>query len=244
MNLIVDVGNTFVKAAVFQKGKIVLKEAMEHDFFYEFFKNLLHQFPEIKFAIVSAVGNFSEKNLTLLRQNLKVHVLSHQSQLPFVNKYTTPQTLGVDRLALVSAAANQYPQKNVLIIDVGSCITYDFIDDQNQYQGGAISPGIEMRYRALHNFTAKLPLLEKKYPDQFIGNSTENAIHSGISQAVTLEIEGFICLYKQLFPSFITILTGGDTHFLLERIKNDIFANSNFLLEGLNHILEINIPRC
>lgn len=244
MNLIVDVGNTFVKAAVFQKGKIVFKESMEHDFFYEFFKNLLHQFPEIKFAIVSAVGNFSEKNLTLLRQNLKVHVLSHQSQLPFVNKYTTPQTLGVDRLALVSAAANQYPQKNVLIIDVGSCITYDFIDDQNQYQGGAISPGIEMRYRALHNFTAKLPLLEKKYPDQFIGNSTENAIHSGISQAITLEIEGFICLYKQQFPSFITILTGGDTHFLLERIKNDIFANSNFLLEGLNHILEINIPRC
>lgn len=244
MNLIVDVGNTFVKAAVFQKGKIVFKEAMEHVFFYEFFKNLLHQFPEIKFAIVSAVGNFPEKNLTLLRQNLKVHVLSHQSQLPFVNKYTTPQTLGVDRLALVSAAANQYPQKNVLIIDVGSCITYDFIDDQNQYQGGAISPGIEMRYRALHNFTAKLPLLEKKYPDQFIGNSTENAIHSGISQAITLEIEGFICLYKQQFPSFITILTGGDTHFLLERIKNDIFANSNFLLEGLNHILEINIPRC
>ena len=126
------------------------------------------------------------------------------------------------------------------MIDAGSCITYDLITANNTYLGGAISPGIQMRYKAIHTFTANLPLLEPKLPIIQTGNSTESSIHSGILQAVVFEIEGFVRTYKEKYPDLTVILTGGDAHFLRDSLKSDIFANSNFLLEGLNFILEHN----
>ena len=240
MNLIVDVGNRFIKLAVFEKEKLVKKETVSVEDFSTFLKSLQKAFPNLDYAIVSSVGNFSEKHLSLLTKQMKVHTLSHASTLPFINKYETPTTLGVDRIALVSAAAFQFPKKNVLIIDAGSCITYDFLNAKNEYLGGAISPGISMRYKAMNTFTANLPLLEKKNPEKLIGNSTQSSMNVGVVNGVVSEIEGFISAYKTEFSDLTTILTGGDTHFLRDSIKNDIFANSNFLLEGLNHILEIN----
>ena len=129
---------------------------------------------------------------------------------------------------------------NVLIIDAGTCITFDFVTKDNDYLGGAISPGIRLRYKALNNLTANLPLLETTQPLTIIGNSTETAIHSGIVFGIINEIDGTIDYYKQKYPDLTVILTGGDTNFLSNQLKNSIFANSNFLLEGLNFILDYN----
>ncbi|MEM7186768.1 MAG: type III pantothenate kinase [Bacteroidota bacterium] len=240
MNLIVDVGNTYIKLAVFNDNVLQAKVAMEHEQFETELEYFLAAQPAIDHAIVSSVGGMTETQLELLRSRVPVFELSHEAKLPFYNQYATPTTLGVDRIALVSAAAEQYPDTNVLVIDAGSCITYDFLTDQNTYLGGAIAPGIEMRYKAMNTFTANLPLLESTLPDNLVGDSTAKSMHVGVIQGVINEIDGFIEHYIEKFGNLTVILTGGDTHFLRDSIKNDIFANSNFLLEGLNYILEIN----
>ena len=244
MNLIIDVGNTFVKLAVFNNDILQYKKSCDKKEFLIILEEISIKFPKINDVIVSSVGNFSEGELSEIKSSYKVFVLTQKDEVPFINKYATPDTLGVDRLALVSAAAIQFPNKNVLIIDAGSCITYDFLSSENEYLGGAISPGIKMRYRSLHSLTEKLPLLEPKLPFNFIGDSTESSIHSGVIQGVLNEMEGFIELYKEKNKELTIILTGGDAHFLLDSLKNDIFATSNFLLEGLNYILKHNITTC
>jgi type III pantothenate kinase len=169
-----------------------------------------------------------------------VFVISHKIKVPFTNDYLTPETLGYDRIALVSAAASQFPDKNVLVIDVGTCITYDFLNSEGHYKGGSISPGIDMRYKALNHFTEKLPLLDANTPQSLTGNSTQTSIHSGVINGVAFEIDGIIDAYKQENQDLTVILTGGNAHFLRDRLKNTIFANPNFLLEGLNFLLEQN----
>lgn len=240
MNLVIDVGNTLVKLAVFESGILKHKKpCIKTDFLAtlaEFFEN----FPSISDCIVSSVSNLSEHQLSKLQNYCSVLFLNHETKIPFTNKYSTPKTLGIDRIALVSAAVNQYASKNVLIIDAGTCITYDFLNEANEYLGGAISAGIALRYKSLHTYTDKLPLLEATNPKVLIGNSTATSIHSGVVNGVLYEIDGFIEAYKKNYENLTVILTGGDAHFLRETIKNDIFANSNFLLEGLNHILEYN----
>ena len=149
--------------------------------------------------------------------------------------------MGVDRIALVSSAASQFPNKNVLIIDAGTCITYDFINEKGCYLGGAISPGIKMRYQSLHKFTKKLPLLETKLPENLIGGSTEECIHSGVVNGVINEIDSNIDSYRKKNKDLTIVLTGGDVNFLSNRLKNGIFANPNFLLQGLNTILTYNL---
>jgi len=240
MNLVIDVGNTLVKLAIFEKESLQYKKVFIKNKFLEVLTEVNELYPFIKNCIVSSVVNFSEHQFSKLKKCYPVHVLSHETSIPFINKYATPDTLGVDRIALVSAASIQFNKKNVLIIDVGSCITYDFISEKNEYLGGAISAGIEMRYKALNTFTARLPLLDANSPKEFIGNSTAFSIHSGIINGVLYEIDGFISTYKNIFDDLTIILTGGDAHFLRDSLKNDIFANSNFLLEGLNSILEHN----
>ena len=128
-----------------------------------------------------------------------------------------------------------------MVIDAGTCVTYDFVDVGNHYLGGAISPGIRLRYEALHQYTAKLPLLTKTNPDHYIGNTTQQAIHTGVIQGLIHEIDGFITQYQSQYPNIIIILTGGDADFLAKRLKNTIFANSNFLLESLNQTFQYKI---
>jgi type III pantothenate kinase len=240
MNLIVDVGNTLVKFAIFKDAELIHKVGFELSEFKKQYKALKKDFPKVKLAIISSVGRLSKKQIELVEDDLKIIELSSKTKLPFKNCYKTPKTLGVDRIALVSASAHQFPDKNVLIIDAGTCITYDFITDKNHYLGGAISPGIRLRYKSLNNLTANLPLLETDQPKTIIGDSTESSIHSGVVFGVIKEIDGVIDQYLEKYPSLTVILTGGDAKFLSNQLKNSIFANSNFLLEGLNFILDYN----
>ncbi|WP_298900462.1 type III pantothenate kinase [uncultured Psychroserpens sp.] len=240
MNLIIDVGNTYVKFAIYNQGKLKEKVVGELNDFESMVLEVIKDHPQVNQAIVSSVGRLNNAHLKSLKDNIRVLELSHNLKLPFKNLYATPKTLGVDRIALVSASVEQFPDHNVLIIDAGTCITYDFINTKNEYLGGAISPGIRLRYRTLNNLTANLPLLETKMPQNILGDSTENSIHSGVVFGVLKEIDGVIDDYVKEYSDLTVILTGGDTKFLSNQLKNSIFANSNFLLEGLNFILEYN----
>ncbi len=240
MNLIIDIGNTRAKIAVFQQDKLLEKKIATHKNILVTVQKVIQEFPLIEFAILSSVDIFTKKEEIALKKLVKLVVLTNNVKIPFQNTYTTPKTLGVDRIALITAAVMQYPDKNVLVMDAGTCITYDFLNTKNEYLGGAISLGLTSRYEALHNITAKLPLLKPNNPDFFIGNSTENSIHSGVVNGLLHEIDGVINDYMLNYSKLTVILTGGDTVFLSKRLKSSIFAKPNFLLEGLNYILEIN----
>ncbi|HEX9826973.1 MAG TPA: type III pantothenate kinase [Flavobacteriaceae bacterium] len=240
MNLIVDVGNSYVKFAVFQQGKLIHKITTELTHFNKTYQSIKGDFSEIEKTIISSVGKLEVSQVESIKKQGKVLVLDSEVKLPFKNLYKTPKTLGVDRMALVSAAVHQFPNENVLIIDMGTCITYDFLTSENHYLGGAISPGIRLRYQSLHNLTANLPLLDSEMPKDIIGDSTSSAIHSGVVHGILKEIDGIIDEYQKKYQDLTVILTGGDTNFLSNQLKNSIFANSNFLLEGLNYILEFN----
>jgi type III pantothenate kinase len=240
MNLVVDIGNTLVKYAVFDEHKLLVDQSSASGLYVSKIKELFEVYPKIERAILSSVGSLDKKQFEILSLFCKVHVLSHESKVPFKNSYATPQTLGMDRIALVTSAFYQNPKGNTLVIDMGTCITYDVINDFGEYLGGAISLGLRMRYRALHEQTAKLPLLDAEVPIDFIGNTTANSLHNGVIQGILHELDGTIDQYKNRFKHLTVILTGGDSHFFAKRLKNSIFANSKFLLEGLNYLLEYN----
>ena len=240
MNLIIDVGNSFIKLAVFENNKIKHKEVVENVLVLEAIWALRDKHGLLDHIIISSVGKLKESDIKVLDASFDVLVLNSKTKLPFHNLYKTPKTLGVDRMALVSASVHQYPKKNVLVIDAGTCITYDFVNTKNEYLGGAISPGLRMRYKSLNNLTANLPLLDTEIPESIIGKSTKDSIHSGVVNGVLNEIDGAIREYKEKYSDLTVILTGGDANFLSKQLKSSIFANSNFLLEGLNYILQFN----
>ncbi|MGB5320179.1 type III pantothenate kinase [Eudoraea sp.] len=240
MNLIIDAGNTLIKYAVFDNNGLVWNSSEKVEDFANAIKKIFYDYPYISHAIVSSVVDFDKRMMAALSIFCEVHLLSYKSKFPLKISYATPNTLGVDRLALATAAFYQNPDSNTLVIDAGSCITYDIINDFGEYLGGAISPGVQMRYNALHQQTKGLPLLSPAELLDFIGNSTASSIHSGILNGISLEIDGVISLYRERFKDLTVILTGGDALFLSKRLKNTLFANSNFLLEGLNYLLEYN----
>ena len=240
MNLIMDIGNTATKLAVFQSDKMIQVQTVATTNMLAEVEALLKKFSRVKHGLLSSVKMIDDLELKRLQKLLPIKILDVSFQLPFKNAYDTPHTLGVDRLALMAAAVLQYSKRNVLVIDAGSCVTYDFMDSNQNYLGGAISPGVEMRYKALETFTSNLPLLEKTPPNQRIGSSTEASIHSGVIHGLLHEMEGTIKEYQNKYPDLTVILTGGDTDFLCKQFKISIFANSNFLLEGLNFLLEFN----
>ncbi|MEL0457278.1 type III pantothenate kinase [Flavobacteriaceae bacterium SZ-1-7] len=241
MNLIIDVGNTFVKLAVFKGNKLMNKTSVGLNSVIAEIKQLKGNFPGLKRTIVSSVGRLNDEDVDTIVEIFDLLLLNSKTKLPFTNLYKTPKTLGVDRMALVSASVNQFPENNVLVIDAGTCITYDFINAKNEYLGGAISPGLRMRYKSLNNLTANLPLLETEAPKNITGTSTEQSIHSGVVNGIVNEIDGAIATYKLKYPDLTVILTGGDAKFLSKQLKSSIFANPNFLLEGLNYILQFNL---
>ncbi|MFY9242871.1 MAG: type III pantothenate kinase [Polaribacter sp.] len=239
MNLVIDVGNSRVKAAVFEQHNIVELFIFEKNKIVSEVKKILKHQP-ISSSIISSVSNISLKQIDKLKEYTSILVVDATLKIPFKNLYATPNTLGVDRIALVSAAVKKFPKSNVLVIDAGTCITFDFINSSSEYLGGAISPGLEMRYKALQKFTSKLPLLNIDEPKSFIGNSTEQSIHSGVINGVVQEIDGVVGQYQKKYLDLTIVLTGGDTNFLSKQLKSSIFANQNFLLEGLNEILIFN----
>lgn len=240
MNLVIDIGNTLIKYAVFENRRIVFDQSSESGLFLSKIKELFEKYPRINKAIISSVGKLDKRERDVVALFCKVHVLTNKSKVPFKNSYATPHSLGVDRLALAAAAYGHNPRGNTLVIDAGTCITYDLVNNFGEYVGGAISPGMRMRYSAMHEQTSGLPLLEPDDFLDFIGNSTESCMHSGVINGLTQEIDGVIEQYQSRFQDLTVILTGGDSHFFAKRLKNTIFANSKFLLEGLNCLLEYN----
>lgn len=240
MNLVIDVGNSFSKIALVEKETILYKEkCVTSDLAIRC--NELLMLHSIKKGIISSVGFLTDEQLASLKSTVSLMTLTHDTPVPFRNQYATPKTLGVDRIALMSAASQLFPTKNVLVIDLGTCITYDFLSKDNIYYGGGISPGVLMRYQAMHTFTSKLPLLTPDSRDaKLIGTSTNASMQTGALLGTAYEIDGFIDSYKKKYKDLTVILTGGDLHFLQNLIKNDIFAHPNFLLKGLNYILEYN----
>ena len=241
MVLTIDIGNTRIKAAVFEGSTVLENFVFEKKELEKKIENILKKFQNCSDLVVASVGNVEKQSFLAFENQLNVHFLTHEDVFPFINKYGTPKTLGIDRMVLASGATLQFPKQNRLVIDAGTCITYDFIDEFDNYLGGAISPGLRLRYETLHNYTARLPLLALEVPESYIGNTTAEAIHSGVVNGFVYEIDGFIDEYRANFSNFIIILTGGDTDFLAKRLKNTIFANSNFLLESLNQTFQYKI---
>lgn len=239
MYLIIDIGNTNQKAALFNgEGQLVdilqksllLKEDIE---------GFLQQF-ELKAAMLSAVGAVDEQLKTWLPTQVPTLNFSHELCLPINIAYATPQTLGSDRLANAVGANALFPNQNVLSIQVGSCLVTDMVTADNSYVGGTITPGMRMRFRALQHFTAKLPLIEPQDVDFIVGNTTENSILSGVINGMVGEIKELVNQYKSQFPDLKTVITGGDASLFEGYLKNSIFAAPNLVLLGLYKILRFN----
>jgi type III pantothenate kinase len=241
MVLTIDVGNTRIKGAVFERDNIIDQIVFQKNQLHEKIAAVLKKHQKITYLVVASVGDVEKQMFLDFEKDLEVWFISHEDEFPFVNHYTTPKTLGIDRMVLAAGATLQFKGQNRLIIDAGTCVTYDFVDQNDVYHGGAISPGLRLRYESLHNYTEKLPLLMAENPKHFIGDSTAEAIHSGVINGLVYEINGFVDEYRVQYSNFIIILTGGDTEFLAKRLKNTIFANSNFLLESLNQIFQYKI---
>jgi type III pantothenate kinase len=241
MILTIDIGNTQIKSAVFEDDRLLEKEFFLHSDLKKIIEKILKKFQKISVLVVSSVGKLENQTLDPFKERLKIYAIDREKPFPFTNKYATPKTLGIDRMVLSAGAVLQFPNQNRLVIDAGTCVTYDFVDSNNVYHGGAISPGLRLRYEAMHNYTAKLPMLNLEEPKSIIGNSTEQSMHSGVVNGLAFEIDGYIDELKAPKENFIIILTGGDANFLAKRLKNTIFANSNFLLESLNLLYQYQI---
>lgn len=236
MLLVIDVGNTRIKTAVFEQYnllELIITDKKQIQKIVEVFSSKY----KVETVFISSVGDF-DPGMLKFPEKIQIINLSSKDKFPFTNCYSTPHSLGVDRMVLAAGAVLQFPNKNRLVIDAGTCITYDYIDEKDNYLGGAISPGFKLRYESLHNYTAKLPLLNFEEPKNSIGNSTQSAIHSGVVNGVINEVEGFISDFKKQNKNFTIILTGGDAVFLAKRLKSTIFANPNFLLESLAYLYQ------
>lgn len=231
-NLTIDEGNTSTKLALFENGKLIIKI---NDVSYEKCLELLNKTERL---ILSTVKKDSKYH-SLVNKRGSI-LLNHNTPLPLFNKYKSPKTLGMDRLALAVGASNTFPDNDVLVIDAGTCITFDFVNAQKEYLGGSISPGIRMRLTALHHQTNQLPLIDSISSTALIGANTEESISSGILNGVCCEIDGIIERYTKHYPKIKIIVTGGDAKFFDKALKNTIFAAPDLLMEGLNKILQHN----
>lgn len=233
--IVIDLGNTTAKVGVFVKGVLLEKQTgVAYNSLSTYINSL-----KPNHVIISSVN----QKVKEIVENLEVPVLvlDHQTPVPIENKYATPETLGKDRLAAVVGAYVSREKTNTLVIDVGTCITYDFINDKNEYLGGGISPGINLKFQALHNFTANLPLVEEREVDELIGNTTENAMISGVMNGTIAEIEEIIRMYKDKFSHLRIIMCGGGASKLHVKLKTQIILEPDLVLTGLNRILEYNV---
>lgn len=235
VNLVIDFGNTRTKAAIFHDDKLI---TMRSDLQIEGISPFIseHQPHHI---IVSSVSR-SKSDLEKLLDKSTVF-LTHKTKLPFKIDYKTPETLGLDRIAAVAGAQYMFPSTNCLVIDTGTCITYDIIDANGTYHGGGISPGINMRFKALNTFTANLPLVSEIENIELIGQSTTESIQSGVIYGILGEIEQIIRMYKDKYANLQIIICGGDANYFENRLKADIFASPELVLTGLNRILHYNV---
>lgn len=237
MKLIIDIGNTTSKIALFQEKELVTHLVIDdcsYNKVIDFVGNNL-----ISGTIISSVKAKSADVIKLI-DHFNALFLDEMTPLPIIINYKTPKTLGRDRIAAVVGAASLFKNKDVLVIDAGTCITFDFINKLNEYEGGRISPGITMRYKALHHFTNKLPLCDISEKSIFIGDDTESSIISGVQQGIISEVNAIIKKYKEENKDTIIAVTGGDCFFFEKELKSSIFANPFLVMKGLNEILDYN----
>jgi len=238
LNLVIDIGNTRTKTALFDGEnlvELVILKSPEDIFNTKLLENCTQ-------IIVSSVKDDVKIFLSELSKLKQTILFTSLTKTPIENKYHSYSTLGSDRISAAIGAYYLYPNKNVLVIDAGTCVKYNFTNSNNQYLGGGISPGIEMRFKALQKFTDKLPLIDIDVNfNSLIGDSTQSSISSGVLNGTISEIDGIINLYKLQFPNLICVLTGGDSQYLANRLKNSIFTHQNLVLKGLNDILNYTI---
>ncbi|HNW88569.1 MAG TPA: type III pantothenate kinase [Bacteroidales bacterium] len=237
MKLAIDLGNTFQKAAVFSGDSLEYIETSDN--LINSIEKIFIKYP-VTSAIISSVVPEFDKLSDLVAAKCPLLILDTNTPVPVKNAYLTPETLGKDRLASVVAAANMFPGTNLLVIDAGSCIKYDFIDSSSVYHGGAISPGLNMRLKALHTFTGKLPLIELSEFAPLTGCNTQQSILSGVVNGTVAEINGIVEQYRGKYPDLNVVLSGGDAEYLVNKLKSKIFAVSNIVLLGLKIILDYN----
>ena len=236
MNLIIDIGNSSCKSALFEEGAI--KEFHKGSNKYIEILDEWSKIYKIEKAIVSSVIEVPETIVEQLEALSCTYIhFNAQTKMPIKILYKTPHTLGVDRIAAVIGAQGEAPERDILVIDAGSAITYDFLDAQGNYHGGNIAPGINMRLVSLHEHTGKLPLVCPEGDAPAMGYNTETAIRSGVINGIKYEIEGYISEISKKYPSLLIFLTGGDEKILINRIKSRIFADEYLVLKGLNRIL-------
>ncbi len=238
MNLVLDIGNTRVKAAVFDGDLLVYHNVLD-----ELSLDILDALPshlEIDDVIFSSTSTHTDTWEEEFSKRINVLPFNTSTPVPVQILYQSPATLGQDRLAAAVGAAGLYPQRNVLVIDAGTCITIDFVTADADYLGGSIHPGINMRLKAMHTMTARLPLVQRQHLPHWIGSDTETSILVGAQEGAVAEMETFIRRYKAAYGQVLVLLTGGDSGVFETRLESQIFAHPNLVLYGLNKILMYN----
>ncbi len=241
MNLVIDIGNTRIKSALFAGNMLHIFKT------FDSFEQLLADVTFINkanHAIIGSVVEGLDSFYEQLHQKIPILIFESSTKIPLINLYQSASTLGSDRLSAAIASYYLHPNCNVLTIDAGTCIKYNFTNHKNEYLGGAISPGVRMRFKALQHFTSKLPFVEPDWSySNLIGTNTQNSILSGVLNGSIAEVDGIIDDYKRQYPDILVLLTGGDSEFLAKRLKNSIFAHQNLVLKGLNDILNYNLEQ-
>ena len=241
MNLVFDFGNTYQKVAVVADGEILYltsKPCIE----LQQIKEICEQY-QIKNVILSSVIHHNEEIDNYLSTNYNFIRFSSNTSVPVKNNYKTTSSLGSDRLACAVAAHHFFNEDDVLILQLGTCITSDFITKDGVYEGGSISPGFDMRFTSLHHFSAKLPLVEYKDIDFIIGSSTEESILSGVINGIMAECNYIIEQYRNTYPHLKIILTGGNVKKVEGTIKGKILAFPHLVISGLDLILNYNVKK-
>jgi type III pantothenate kinase len=240
LNLVIDIGNTLSKLALFDKLEMIHVESVEiiSSFLIE---KITIKFQKIERCIISSVAGIPVDLINFLKKNqIDPAILDSKTPLPFKVIYRTPDTLGKDRIAAIAGADLLYPDQNVLVIDAGTAVKFDIINNKREYLGGNISPGLSMRFKALNQYTAKLPLLQPQDEFSLVGQSTDEAIINGVQNGLIFEIEGSIKEMELSYPGLIVLLTGGNARFFEKKVKRTVFVVPNLTLTGLNAILEFN----
>lgn len=239
MNLVIDIGNTRTKFSVMNRGEVLITVPVD-ELKPEHIGLLKHEYPDLQKAILCSVKDYPVALRAELERFEKFIELDENTPLPVKNLYKTPGTLGKDRIAAAVGAFDLYPETNLLIIDAGTAITYDIVNASGEFLGGNISPGIGMRFKALHAFTDKLPLVKQQPFDRLFGTNTEEAILAGVQNGVIFEVDRAIDTFKDFYKNLKVIITGGNAEFFERKLKNSFFVNFNLIALGLNRILETN----
>jgi type III pantothenate kinase len=238
VTLCFDFGNTRLKCGVFDGSELREVVSLENDS-DETIRALIEQYKPSK-SILSSVTDHNPSVEILLADAGKFHKLDHHSKTPVTSPVNKPETIGADRLALAVGACHLFPGKNLLVIGLGTAITYNFINKKKEFLGGGISPGMEMRFRSLNTFTAKLPLIKKDWNFPLIGYDTRTNILSGVILGMAKEIDGTIDSYSEKYNNLNVLLTGGDSSYFAHHLKSKIFADLNLIFKGLYVISELN----